>query len=136
MKRNGKRKIPHPVLERRTLCFSSYRNRKLKVKLWWVGARERKKRAFFVPFILSEGNFFNICVLSQCIVYWIHFQNIHTFTYQKSLLHTLFCLFLKSSKAFSVSLNEKKNYLNVPLFKESFILEGITTNSILLKQGA
>ena len=29
-----------------------------------VGARERKKRAFFVPFILSE-----IRVLSQCIMY-------------------------------------------------------------------
>ena len=34
-----------------------------------VGARERKKRAFFVPFILFEGIFFNICVLSECIVY-------------------------------------------------------------------
>ena len=29
---------------------------------------------------------------------WIHFQDIHTFTYQKRLLHTLLCLFLKSSK--------------------------------------
>ena len=95
-------KIENP---RGTLCFSSYKNRKLKVKLLWVGAREKKKRAFFVPFLLSEGNFFNICVLSQCIVYWIHFQNIHTFTYQKTLLHTLFYLFLKSSKAFSVSLS-------------------------------
>ena len=28
----------------------------------------------------------------------------HSFTYQKTF-HTLFCLFLKSSKAFSVSLN-------------------------------
>ena len=27
-----------------TLCFSSYKNCKLKVKLWWVGARKRKKR--------------------------------------------------------------------------------------------
>ena len=34
----------------------------------------------------------------------MHFQNIHTFTYQTTLLHTLFCLFLKLSKAFSVSL--------------------------------
>ena len=59
-------------LERRTLCFSSYKNRKLKVKLWWVGARERKKRAFFVPFILLEGKFLEIYILSQCIVYWIH----------------------------------------------------------------
>ena len=96
-------KIPHIVLETQTLCFSSYKNHKLKVKLWWVSARKRKKSAFFVPFILSERIFFNICVLSQCIVYWIHFQKIHTFTYQKTLLHTLFCLYLKSSKAFSVS---------------------------------
>ena len=44
-------------------------------------------------FILFEGIFFNSCVLSQCIVYLIHFQNIHTFTYQETLLHTLFCLF-------------------------------------------
>ena len=35
-------------------------------------------------------------------VLWIHFHNSHTFTYQQTLLHTLFCLFLKSSKAFSV----------------------------------
>ena len=40
------------------------------------------KRAFFVPFILSEGNFF-YSVLNN-------FQNIHTFTYQKILPHTFF----------------------------------------------
>ena len=101
---NRKQKISHTVLQRRPLCFSSYKNCKLKVKLWWVGAYERKKRIFFVPLILSEENFLKIFVLSQCIVYWIHFQNIHTFTYQKTLLHTLFCLFLKLSKAFGVSL--------------------------------
>ena len=64
----------------------------MKVKLWWVGARERKTRAFFVLFILSEGNFFKICILPQYIVYWIHFQNIHTSAYQKTLLHTLLLL--------------------------------------------
>ena len=63
MKRNQKWKIPHTVLEELTLCFSLYKNRKLKVKLRWVGARENKKRPFFVSFILSEGNFFDICVL-------------------------------------------------------------------------
>ena len=99
-KRSRKWKIPHIVLERRTLYFSSYKTRKLKVKLWWVGARERKKRTFFIPFILSEGNFFKVYVLSQCIVYWIHIQNIHTLIYQKTLLRTLFCLFWKSAKAF------------------------------------
>ena len=72
-----------------TFCFISYKNRKLKVKLWWVGACERKKGALFVPFILSKGSFFKICVLYQCIVYWIHFQNIHTFTIKKMLLYTI-----------------------------------------------
>ena len=67
----------------------------------------KEKRAYFVPLILSKAIFFNICVLSQCIVYWRHFQNKHTFTYQKALLHTRFCLFLKSSKVFSVSLKHR-----------------------------
>ena len=96
MKRNRKWKIPHIVLERRNLFFSSRKNRKSKVKLWWVGARERKKRAFLYRFFfLPKGNFFKICILSQCIVYWTHFQNIHTFTYQKTLLHTTLLLISK-----------------------------------------
>ena len=33
---------------------SSYRNRKLKVKPWWVEACERKKRGFFVPFSVQK----------------------------------------------------------------------------------
>ena len=81
----------HTVLERQILCFSSYKNRILKVKLWWVGARE-KKRAFFVRFILIERNF---CVLFQWIAYWIHFQNIHTFTWQKTFLYKLLLLDFK-----------------------------------------
>ena len=71
-----KMEIPNIVLERWTLCFSSYKNPKTKVKLWWFGARERKKKAFFLPFILSEGVFFNIYVLSECMLYWMPFQNI------------------------------------------------------------
>ena len=98
IERNRKWKSRIMVLERRTWCFNS----KLKVKLWIVGACE-KRGPFFVPFILSKGNFSNICVLSECIVYLIHFRNIHTFTYQKTLLYTLFCLLLKSSEAVSVS---------------------------------
>ena len=44
------------------------------VKLWRVGAKERKKKTFLVPFTLSEGKVFNICVLSIGIVHWGHFQ--------------------------------------------------------------
>ena len=36
-------------------------------------------------FILFEGDFFNINILSQRLGY---FQNIYTFTYQKTLLHS------------------------------------------------
>ena len=58
--------------------------------MWWVEVH-KKESVFFVTLILSEGNFFNICILSQCIVYWINFQKIHILTYQKKhyfmLLH-------------------------------------------------
>ena len=131
---NWKWKIPHTVLERQTLCFSSYKNRKLKVKLWWVGARERKKRAFFVPFILSEGIFFNICVLSQCIVYWIHFQNIHTFTYPKILLHAHLLLVYKIDESLSVSLSHfnltwsfSANPWILPLFSQIWSVSTVLT---------
>ena len=94
-KRNGKWKIPHTVLETRALCFRSYKNRKLRVKLCWVGTRERKKRTFFVPFISFEGNFaFYLNV--YCTEY---FQNIDTFTYQKTLLHTLLLLVFKIAES-------------------------------------
>ena len=56
------------------LCFISYKNRELKVKLGWVRTWEKKRMHFFVPFILSKVNFFNICVLFQYIVYWINFS--------------------------------------------------------------
>ena len=131
---NWKWKIPHTVLERQTLCFSSYKNHKLKVKLWWVGARERKKRAFFVPFILSEGIFFNICVLSQCIVYWIHFQNIHTFTYPKILLHAHLLLVYKIDESLSVSLSHfnltwsfSANPWILPLFSQIWSVSTVLT---------
>ena len=91
--RKRKGKIWHTVLERRNLFFSSYNNRKLKETRSWVGAFERKKGTCFAPFILSEGSFFNICFLSQSMVYWIDFQNIHTFTYQKKMLQKFFRLF-------------------------------------------
>ena len=53
-------------LERQALCLSSYKNHKSKVKLWWAGACKRKKRAFFVSFMLSEGIFLSyLCFISM-----------------------------------------------------------------------
>ena len=59
-------------------------------------------------------------ILSQFIVYWTHFQNIHTFIYQKTLLLTLFYLFWKLLKAFTVSL--RTNIILHHIKKHYFIL--------------
>ena len=39
-------------------------------------AQKKKKRGFFVPFILCQGNFFKICVLSQRTQAAITFQKL------------------------------------------------------------
>ena len=62
---------------------------------------KEKKSAFFVTFILFERNFFNICFF----ISMYRFENMYTFTYQKTLFRTLFRLFCKLSKIFSVSLS-------------------------------
>ena len=105
-KNEAKSKMKNPTHSFRetNLLLQLIQESQIKSKTVMNWSSQKKKRAFFVPFILSEGSFFKDWVLSQCILYWIHFQNIHTFTYQNTLLHTLCCLFLKSSKAFSVSL--------------------------------
>ena len=60
------------LLENWSFWFNSHEYWELKIKLCWFIARKRKRRAFFLT-LMSSGNF------------------------QKTLLHTLFCLFLKSS---------------------------------------
>ena len=45
-------------------------------------------------------------VLSQYIVNLLRFQNIHTFTYQKALLHTLLLLVFKIVESLQCILNE------------------------------
>ena len=48
-----------------------------------------KKEGIFCTVYFVQTNFFKMRVLSQFILHWIHFQNKHTFTYQKTLLDTL-----------------------------------------------
>ena len=90
------------LFERQILCFSLYKNHESKVKLKWVGACERKNSAFFVSFVLAEGNFlmFLLCVniLNKFVVYI-------TMTYHETLLNTHFTSFAQSSKVYSVSLS-------------------------------
>ena len=55
----------------------------------------KKKEGIFCTVSFMLRDFFKDFFLCQCIVYSIHFQNIHTFTYQETLLHTLFLLAFK-----------------------------------------
>ena len=128
--RNQKLEILPTVSEIWTLWFSLYKNRKLKVKLWSVGACERKKSAFFVTFYL-KGNFFNTFVMSQYILYWITFRT-YILLHIKKHYFIHFCrLSLKSSKAFSEPLScalfkdlPFKNSFEIP--HDSFVLNGRT----------
>ena len=43
-------------------------------------------------------------------MYWIHFQNIHTFTNQKKLLHTLVMLVVKITESLSLSQEKEKQW--------------------------
>ena len=76
---------------------------KSKTVMSW--SSRKKKEGIFCTVYFVRRNFFNICVLSQCIVYWTHFQNIHNFTYQKILLHTLLLLVFKTVESLQCILN-------------------------------
>ena len=102
-KMGSKMVILHTVLEGWTLhLFSSYKDCKSKVKLWWVWAQKINKKGIFVTFVLSERNLLS-CVLSQCIANWINFKSIYTFTYQKT---TLLLLVFKIDKPLKSILND------------------------------
>ena len=123
MKQNLKWKIPHTVFERRILCFSSYKNRKSKVKLWWVGASERKKRAFFVGFNLFTVSRF-LCFMSMYSVLntlseyttFLHFFNCFENCWKLSLYRKEQIYFYIVSKNIisywlSTNLNQSKQYI-------------------------
>ena len=69
---------------------------KSKTMMSWSSLKKKEGILCAVYFVRTKF-FWNICVLSQCIVCWIHFHNMHTFTYQKTLPHTRFYLFLLGS---------------------------------------
>ena len=77
-----------------------------------------EKNAFLVTFILSKGNCFSISILSQCLVCLINFQNICTFTYQKSFPHKLLLLVFKTIESLQCNLKGKHMYIE---FTDTFL---------------
>ena len=68
-------------------------------------AHKRKKRVFLQRLNWYVGNFFNIWVLSQCIMYWINFRIYTILHIAKYYYIDSCCLFLNWVKTFSVSLS-------------------------------
>ena len=95
--------------------------------------KEKKGHFLYIPFFL----FFTIYyVLSQCIVYWIHFQNTRTFIYQKTL-HTsyTFLIVLKIVKSQKCILKNKYTFTSKTLFRiyyQTIIIISINQNNIFL----
>ena len=96
--------IPTHSFREKNLVLQLIYKSQIKSKTVMSWSSRRIKQGTFFTVYLSEGNYFKICDLSQCVVYWIQFPNLHTFTYKKTLLRIHFWLLLKSSKVFSVSL--------------------------------
>ena len=97
-------------------CFSSYNKCKLKVKLWWVGDLEGKKENTFCTVCFFRREFFKICVLSQRREYMNTLSEFTYFTKFRHYFIRFYCLFLKLSKPFSVSLRE--HAMQIINFKE------------------
>ena len=57
-------KILQIASDRWTLCFSWYKNRKLKIKLLWVGACKRKKSKFLYRLFCPKETFLTTCFIS------------------------------------------------------------------------
>ena len=67
----------------------------------------KKKEGIFLYSLFCPKEFFLTFVLSQCIVYRKHFENIHTFIYQKTLFHTLLSHVFKIVGSLQYILNGK-----------------------------
>ena len=109
-------KIPHTVLQGRTLHFSSYRNHKIKSKTAMSSSSWKKKEDIFCTTYLIQRNFFfYICVLSQCIVIEYTFRIYIRLHIKKHYFIHFRCLLLKSLKILSVPLTSKSTCLNLGL---------------------
>ena len=66
-------KAPGTMLEGRVYDYYFFKS---KTDEFDRGLKIKKSTFLNLPFILSEGNFLNICLWPQCVVYKIHFQSI------------------------------------------------------------
>ena len=118
----SKMKNPTYSFKRRTLYFNSYKNRKLKVKLWWVGAHKRKKRAFLYRLFCPKKFFLHLCFISMCSV----LNTLSEYTYFSILLPFLHINIIKNLQCilflFHVGCSQRFFYFESEMFLIRFFL--------------
>ena len=67
-----------------------------------IWSSRRKKEGIFCTISFARGKLLWHLCLSQCILHLRHFRNIHTFIYQKTLLHAFFLVVFKIRRKLSV----------------------------------
>ena len=88
---------------------------KSKTVMSW-SSRTKQECNFCNVYFARTNFFFNIWVLSQCIMQWI------TFTYQKTLLHTLLLLVFKIAKNLQCILKKPNRFLLKPSWLPNEVL--------------
>ena len=106
-KRESKMKNPTYSFRETVLVTKLIWELQIKRKAVMSWSSRKKKEDVFCTVYLVRRNFFNIYVLSQCIVYWIHFHNIHTFTYKKNITSYTSLLAFKIVESLHCILNSK-----------------------------
>ena len=107
------------------MCFSSCKNRKLKAKLWWVGARERKRGHFLYRLFCLKEDFLRFVFYHnvKCIEYTFRVLILlHVKKYYINYI-TFSCLFLKLSKTFSVSLKGNVRWIKKEIQNLKILME-------------
>ena len=113
-------------------CFSSYKKIQIKSKTLMSWRSRRKEREHFLYyFFFPKGIFLRFVFYLSVESIWIHFQNLYTFTKFRHYFIRFYCLFLKLSKPFSVSLRE--HAMQIIDFKEKNEVINRRAAEIILK---
>ena len=88
------------------LVFQLRQESQIKSKTVMSWSSRKKKEGIFYTVSFVRKNFFNICILFQCVVYRIHSQNIHTFYIIKNITSYAFLLVFKFVESLQCILNK------------------------------
>ena len=91
-------KMENPTHSFRETRLSSYKNRTLKLKLWWVGACKRRKRAFFCPVYFFQSNGFLLTFVFPSM-----------YSIRNTLSEYTYCYISKNVTSYTFLLYEKNN---------------------------